>query len=141
MRSFYHVHPGDNTRAKCHICSSLLSRGGKTASTCNTSNLKNHLKSCHGVAYLEYETAEKEVNAQKRKAEEERHAAGQSTSQNAKRVHQMQLTTMVDKMNKWQPNDSRTIAANSKLAETVALDLQPFAITSNVSFQRFCHLL
>ena len=53
----------------------------------------------------------------------------------------MQLTTMVDKMNKWQPNDSRTIAANSKLAEMVALDLQPFAITSNVGFQIFCHLL
>ena len=53
----------------------------------------------------------------------------------------MQLTTMVDKMTKWQPNDPRTIAANSKLAEMVALDLQPFAITSNVGFHIFCHLL
>ena len=44
----------------------------------------------------EYEAAEKEANAQKRKSAEERAAVGQSTSQNAKAVHQMQLTTMVD---------------------------------------------
>lgn len=77
----------------------------------------------------------------KRKAEAQRHAAGQSTSQNAKRVHQMTLAAMVDKMTPWPKSDSRTIAVNSKLAEMVALDLQPFAITSNVGFQRFCHLL
>ena len=65
----------------------------------------------------------KEANAQKRKSAEERAAAGQSTSQNAKGVHQMQLTTMVDNMIKWLPNDQRTIAANSKLAEMIALDL------------------
>ena len=44
-------------------------------------------------------------------------------------------------MIKWRPNDQRTIAANSKLAEMIALDLQPFSITSNVGFQRFCNLL
>jgi hypothetical protein len=126
------VCPNDNTnnsRAKCNICSSILSRGGKTASTCNTSNLKSHLKCCHALAYQKYEEAEKEVNAQKRKAAEDRAATGLSTSQNAKRVHQMQLTAMVDNMIKWRPTDQRTIAANSKLAEMIALDLQPFSIT------------
>ena len=78
----------------------------------------------------------KRINAQKRKHAEERAAAGQSTLQNTKRVHQMQLTTMVDNIIKW-----RIIAANSKLAELIALDLQPFSITSNVGFQRFCNLL
>ena len=131
----------DNSRAKCNLCCSIISRGGKTASTCNTSNLKNHLKCCHGVVYQKHEAAEKEANAQKRKSAEERAAAGQSTSQNAKRVHQMHLTTIVDNMIKWRPNNQRTIAANSKLAEMIALDLQPFLITSSVGFQRFCNLL
>ena len=135
------VCPEDSNRAKCNLCCSIISGGGKTASTCNTSNLKSHLKCCHGVVYQTYEAAEKEANAQKRKSAEERAAAGQSTSQNVKRVHQMQLTTMVDNMIKRRPNDQRTIAANSKLAETIALDLQPFSITSNVGIQRFCNLL
>ena len=81
------VCPEDNSRAKCNLCCSIISRGGKTASTCNTSNLKSHLKCCHGVAYQQYEAAEKEANGQKRKSADERAAAGQSTSQNAKRIH------------------------------------------------------
>ena len=48
---------------------------------------------------------------------------------------------MVEKMTKWQPNDPRTTAANLKLAEMIALDLQPFSITTDVSYQRFCNLL
>ena len=56
----------------------------------------------------EYEAAVKEANAQKRKSAEERAAVGQSTSQNAKAVHQMQLTTMVDNIIKWRLNDQLT---------------------------------
>ena len=131
---YFTVNSQENAQAKCNICSSLISRGGKTTASFTTTNLKNHLRSCHGASYREFEEAQIDANAQKRKAEEERHATSPSTSQNAKRVHQMQLAKMIGKMTLWQQNDPRTVTANSKLPEMVALDLQPFAITSNVGF-------
>ena len=104
----FSVRREDNGRAKCNLCCSIIPRGGKTACTCNTSNPKSHLKCCHEVVYQIYQAAEKEANAQKRKSVEERAAVGRSTSQNAKAVHQMQLTTMVDNIMKWRPNDQLT---------------------------------
>ena len=56
---YFTVSDEDNTRAKCNVCSALISRGGKTASNCNTSNLKSHLKSFHRVVYIQYEELRK----------------------------------------------------------------------------------
>ncbi|PIK50913.1 putative zinc finger BED domain-containing protein 4-like [Apostichopus japonicus] len=136
---YFSISPNDITKAKCIACGTLISRGGKTSATFTSTNLKNHLKNSHTFKFKEFQESQNKADELKRKLDADK--AGPSSSQSAKRVHQMQLTQMVDKVTKWQPTDSHTIRVNSKLAEMIVLDLQPFSITRNVGFQRFCDAL
>jgi len=40
---FFDVSAADESKAKCKLCQSLISHGGKGTSTYNTSNLMKHL--------------------------------------------------------------------------------------------------
>lgn len=68
---YFEILENDETKAKCHLCSSLISRGG-TGRTATASAMINHLKYKHKTEHLEYEKA---VCEKKEKRKDEQQAS------------------------------------------------------------------
>ena len=134
---YFDIYVDDICKAKCKNtgCKALVSRGGKTAANFTTTNLKNHLKRYHATDFKKFEEANEERNKVKRERDEE---ASCSTTSNVKRVYkQLNMTSMVDRMSAWKPDDPRRVRSDYDLAEMVCLDLQPFSIVEDVGFRKF----
>ena len=98
---YFAISEQDVAKAVCKSCKLTVSRGGQSASSFTTTNLKNHLRRYHATQYKELEEAlatDKEAEKQKQAAE-----ASTSTTQNAKRVGmaQLKIEQSLDKMKPW----------------------------------------
>lgn len=132
---YFCVCPVDNTKAVCNSCHKEVSRGGKTAKKISPTNLKTHLQRTHIKLYDEYtEKIKQEVEDRKRRVE-----AGTSSTSNAKRVYRSQQTIhdCLEKSKKWSNDNPTKLQCDRLVGEMIALDLQPFSITTDVGFQRF----
>lgn len=123
--SFFSVVEDDNTVAICKACSARIARGGKKASSFNTTNLIAHLKSRHrGEEVLnEYEAAAAAVNSVKAK-----------TTPPQKFVVPIQQS--FEKCKSFSRDSEKSKAINDKVMEFIALGDQPFSVVEDPSFRK-----
>lgn len=122
--NYYTISPLNNCKAICKLCELTFSRGGQETKSFNTSNLVQHLRSKHVVAY---------TNFQKESKEKQETAAKQST---ATIPRPATIEALLDRRQPFQFNDQRALDWNKTIAEFMALDVQPFSVVDNVGFRR-----
>lgn len=115
----------DNTKARCKLCKSVLSRGG-IGKKATTSSLIYHLVKKHPEEYNEA-TCDKvsEVSSDSQMAP--------STSQGVKRKQET-LDSVFEKKRLWDINDKRSVELHNAIAEMIACDNQPFAFVEDEGF-------
>uniref|UniRef100_UPI00358DF1F0 zinc finger BED domain-containing protein 4-like n=1 Tax=Myxine glutinosa TaxID=7769 RepID=UPI00358DF1F0 len=109
----------DGTAVQCNICAVKVSQGARNAAKRNTSNMWGHLRSRHKEAF---EEAHKERMVQQSIAMT---ASSEST-----------LQQVFDRPAQWSAADTRSKTFDRLILEMIATDVQPFAMVSNVGFQR-----
>lgn len=121
---FFSVAEDDKSVAVCKTCSARIPRGGKKASSFNTTNLIAHLKSHHrGEAVLsEYEAAA--ASSVKPKA----------TSTTTGRAD-VPIQQAFEKSKLFPRDSEKAKAINDKVMEFIALDDQPFCVVENPGFR------
>lgn len=147
---FYTIDSSDSSKAICKQCGVSVSRGGKSAKSFTTSNLKKHLQSKHNDDLL---SQERERAQQLEHVELKRHApmssfvnfakkqksetsSGPSTSQQSTSEKQLTLGETYELKKLWDINSSKAKAVHYKIAEMIALDCQPFSIAEDLGFTR-----
>ena len=122
--NYFTVNPVDNRKAICNLCKSTLSRGGQETKSFTTTNLVQHLRSKHAVAF---------TNFQKESKEKKDTDATQST---ATIPRPATIEALLDRKQPFQFNDQRALDWNKTIAEFIALDVQPFSVVDNLGFRR-----
>ena len=118
--AFYSVSLNDASKAVCHTCNELVSRGGKSPRSFNTTNLRKHLEA-HPDKYKEFSTMEDESCKEKEKSNGNR---------------QVTLETLLDKQKPYSIDNPRSKLLSHRIAEMMAVDLQPFSIVDDPGFCR-----
>ena len=116
--SFFVVDKEDKTKAVCLTCSEKVPRGGKQPKSFNTSNLRRHLEG-HEDKFKEY------IEQEKKKKEELK----QVTS-----YKQVTLEALAEKRKPYAADHPRAKLITQRIAEMMAVDLQPFSIVNDVGF-------
>lgn len=119
---FFDISAVDSSRAKCKLCNTSISRGGKVAFC--TSNLRKHLEAIH---CNEWKAANNEIKASASvKQATVVRAAEPPTS----------IVKAFDSKRPWDFNDERSRKINVLVGEMIARDNQPFNIVNNEGFRR-----
>ena len=120
----------ENTKfAKCKVCSKEVSRGGNTAKSYITTNLKSHLKK-HPDVYKECLSKEEDATRDS--------VAVSSASQGGV---QLTLHQSIAHTRLWDINDPKGQAVHRKVGEMIALDFQPLSIVDDRGFSSLLQLL
>lgn len=117
----------DNTKAKCKLCKSILSRGG-SGKKATTSSLIYHLEKKHPKEYNEATrdaVSDSEVSSDSQMTP--------STSQGVKRKQET-LDSVFEKKKLWDINDKRSVELHKAIAEMIACDNQPFSFVEDEGF-------
>ena len=113
----------DDTKARCKLCKSILSRGGTGKKA--TSSLMNHLVKEHPAEYNEGDCNQvSEVSSE----------MVQSTSQRVKRK-KATLESIYEKKKIWDINDMRLVDLHNAIAEMIACNNQPFTFVEDEGFR------
>ena len=102
-------------------CKEKVSRGGKHPKSFNTSNLRKHLEG-HEDKFKDYIEQEKKR---------------QELSSNKGSYKQVTLEALTEKRKPYAADHPRAKVITQRIAEMIAVDLQPFSIVGNVGFCRF----
>lgn len=124
---FFNVHKEDKSKAVCLTCNEKVSRGGSNPKNFNTTNLRKHLQS-HSDKFKKF--SEKEATKQ-----EETQAANAQASAQAS-LKQITLQGLAERRKPFPPDHPRAKELTYRVAEMIAIDLQPFSIVEDVGFCR-----
>lgn len=139
---YFKVNPNDKTVCSCALCNATISRGGKTAKTFTTSNMMNHLKKFHPQEMAKEAEALGSTSKQlKRTATEAGCSATTSTCDCEKGKVQATLPSIFAKKKLWDINDHRAQEVHYLIGEMIAVDLQPYSMTSDIGFQRLVKVI
>ncbi len=131
---FFSICAVDESKAICSTCGEKISRGGKSAKTYTTTNLKKHLHSRHKAHYEDFEKQEAARTAEIANA-----ASG--SGQSRPNPRQMSLEYLVDKQRQFAFDHPKSREINRLVAELMAVDNQPFSIVDDLGFTRLVHHL
>ena len=129
--NFYSICAIDESKAICATCGEKISRGGKSAKTYTTTNLKKHLHSRHQAQFKEFEQQEEAKTGEE--------ANKQSGSRPSRR--QVSLEFVVDKHQPFGFDHPKVREINRLVAELIAVDNQPFSVVDDIGFNRLIHHL
>ena len=124
--TFFSVYKEDKSKAICLTCSEKVSRGGNNPKHFNTTNLRKHLQGHSGEYKKFFET-----EATKR---EEIEANSQASAQ--AKLKQITLQDLAERKKPFPPDHPRAKEITHRLAEMIAIDLQPFSIVEDIGFCR-----
>ena len=127
--NFYSICAIDESKAICATCREKISRGGKSAKTYTTTNLKKHLHSHHQAQFKEFEQQEEAKTGEE--------ANKQSRSRPSRR--QVSLEFVVDKHQPFGFDHPKAREINRLVAELIAVDNQPFSVVDDIGFNRLIH--
>ena len=130
---FFAVHKEDKSKAICLTCNEKVSRGGSNPKNFNTTNLCKHLQG-HSDEYKKF--CEKEVTKQ-----EETGAANTQLASAQASLKQIILQGLAERRKPFPPDHPRAKELTYRVAEMIAIDLQPFSVVEDVSFCRLIALL
>ena len=119
---FFIVDINDKTKAVYKVCREKVSRGGSVPKTFNTSNLRKHLKA-HPEKYKELIEREKEKDESQ-------------SSKNTDTQKQVTLEALIEKRKLYSIDHPRAKAILFRIAEMIAVDLQPFSVVEDPGFCR-----
>ena len=122
---------GDNSKAMCILCKTVISHGGVTSMTFTTSPLNNHLSYKHRVEYKQIVFQQSATN--------EKSAAGAKSS--VKTNIQMMLSEMAAKKKTLEVNSAEANKIHIAIGKMMALDIQPYSIVEDVGFKSLVGLL
>lgn len=120
--SFFSVDKSDKTKAVCLTCKQLISRGGDNPKAFNTSNLRKHLEG-HADKYKEFVAMEK-----KRQELELQSSKG--------KAKQVTLQDLEEKRKPYAYDHPCAQRLTHRIAEMIAIDLQPFSVVEDTGFNR-----
>ena len=124
---FFAVNKEDKSKAICLTCNEKVSRGGSNPKHFNTTNLRKHLQS-HSSEYKKF--CEKEATKREEIAVANTQASAQA------RLKQITLQDLAERRKPFLPDHPRAKELTYRLAEMIAIDLQPFSIVEDVGFCR-----
>jgi len=109
---FFEVSAVDKSKAKCKLCNSLLSRGGKGTSSYNTSNLIKHLDKAHSEQWATVKLS---------RAERTQPLTSASSVQPG-------ITAAFDALTPWIFDDERSRRLHRVIGEMIAIDNESFNV-------------
>lgn len=119
----------------CKTCNKKISRGSDLAHNANTSNLTGHLKiKSHRQVYEEYSKRREEYD----KCVRESLAKNRSK---VKILEQQKITSSFEKMQKWKPDDPKSIRLDNIVMEMIAIGNYPFTVVKEMGFNRLVNYL
>ena len=118
----------DTKFAVCNHCGELVSRGGGSTKSYNTSNLVSHLRSQHPDKYTEFSKLKAEKEGERDTARKERSKAPGISGLRQLTLHGESM----DEVKQWDINDARAALVHKKLGEMIALDCQPLTIVVSI---------
>ena len=133
--NFYSICATDESKAICATCKERISRGGKSAKTYTTTNLKKHLHSRHQTQFKEFEQQEEAKAA----SEEASKQSGSGQGRASRR--QVSLDLLVAKHQPFGFDHPKSREINRLVGELIAVDNQPFSIVDDIGFTRLIHHL
>lgn len=107
---FFDVSAVDESKAKCRLCNSMISHGGKGTATYNTSNLMKHLDKTHSEQWA----AAKSVRSSK-SSQPSQTAAGQ-----------LRIAAAFEAQTPWSFDDERSRRIHRVIGEMIAIDNESF---------------
>lgn len=116
--AFYSVSPNNSAKAVCHTCKELVCRGGNSPRSFNTTNLRKHLEA-HPAKFKEFSSMEEESSKEKLKGQ-----------------RQITLAALLDRQKPYSIDHPRAKVLSHRIAEIMAVDLQPFSIVNDPGFCR-----
>ena len=128
---YFDVNPKTKNTFVCKLCQVIISTGGKSAKTFMTTNMLNHLRKIH--------PEEAKVADEKRKHNEYSGTdiPGTSGSNYEPPVkHQTTIESILVKKKIWDINDHRSQEITYLIGEMIAVDIQPYSVTSDIGFNR-----
>lgn len=132
---YFDVNPKNKNTSICKLCEAIISRGGKSSKTFTTSNMLNHLRKIHP----EEAKIEENLEKKKRKHNEcsDKDIPGTSASDYGHPAkHQATLESILAKKKIWDINDHRSQEIHYLIGEMIAVDIQPYSVTSDIGFNR-----
>ena len=127
---YFDVSTKNKNTSVCKLCQVIISRGGKSAKTFMTTNMLNHLRKIH--------PAEAKVADKKRKHNEcsGTDIPGTSGSNNEPPAkHQTTVESILAKKI-WDINDHKSQEVHYLIGEMIAVDIQPYSVTSDIGFNK-----
>ena len=109
---FFDVSAVDESKAKCKLCKSLISRGGKGTATYNTSNLMKHLDKTHSEQWAAAKSARSSAKS------------SQPASQTS--AGQLRIATAFEAQTPWSFDDERSRRIHRVIGEMMAIDNESF---------------
>ena len=128
----------DTKFAVCSKCGDLVSRGGESTKSYNTSNLVSHLRSQHSEEYINFTKLKVSRESERETVRKER---GKTSSIGGLRQLTLAGRCASEKVKQWDINDSKSTLLHKKLGEMMALDCQPITIVEDIGFNCFVNAL
>ena len=122
----------DTKYAICKTCNMLVSRGGGTTKSYNTTNLVAHLKANHADEYAKFTELKTKKDSERETARKDRTRSGGIGG-----LRQLTLHGSKERVQQWDINDTRAVSIHKKLGEMIALDCQPVSIVEDIGFNCF----
>ena len=119
-------------------CGDLVSRGGESTKSCNTSNLVAHLRSQHSKEYTNFTQLKVKRESEREMVRKER---GKTSSIGGLRQLTLAGRCVSEKVKQWDINDGKSTLLHEKLEEMMALDCQPISIVEDIGFICFVNAL
>ena len=110
----------DTKYAICKACNMLVSRGGGTTKSYNTTNLVAHLKANHADEYAKFTELKTKKDSERETARKDRTRSGGIGG-----LRQLTLHGSTERVQQWDINDTRATSIHKRLREMIALDCQP----------------
>ena len=125
---YFDVNLKNKKTAVCKLCQAIISRGGKSAKSFTTTNMLNHLRKIH--------PEEAKVADKKRKHNEcsGTDIPGTSGSNYKPPAHQTTIELILAKKKIWDINDHRSQEIHYLTGAMIAIDIQPYSVTSDIGF-------
>src|ERR1700755_1923152 len=129
---YFDVHPKDNNKCIFKLCKATISRGGKSAKSYTTTNMFNHIKKIHS------DEAKAETDKLKRQYDWSQPSTSEASCSNYEPPRKVQPTiqSVLVKSKIWNINDHKFQEIHYLIGDMIAVDIQPYSLTSDIGFQR-----
>ena len=128
---YFDVNPKNKNTSVCKLCQAIISRDGKSATTFTTTNMSNHLRKNHQE---EAKVADKKRKYNGYSGTDIPGTSGSNSEPPVK--HQTTIESILVKKKIWDINDHRSQEIDYLIGEMIAVDIQPYSVTSDIGFNR-----